>query len=589
MYILTINNTNAQKFSLEGFQMSYKREDDSPRVRVSPTGDLSFYGDTYDMLSGMKQNDLVTADATLFWDANALVTFLIELAGEWDEAAKVCKLPVMAKDIYNTIKDNIDTELLFEPKKTRPGLYVKHLVRSSIRLMVARFTGTIDTNWPDLEWQRGVWVDNNLPSAWDGSVCYKAARVYSYDGPVLYVGDEVRSFVLYDNKTWVATKDNRATLPGTDQNVWVQTAVQMWRTSQLIAGLPLRSGKSTGSAGGTGGTTIPAYVGKGYAQDAIDNYFVKAAAAPQAPEELVVLAVDLFDILRQLVEKADPNLTINKANYFVALQAIDPRIKELFIYKKQFATSSQQAKQSADTSCDDSKKWKTTLKDILDLYENYFNAHWYIDGNEFKFLHPSDDCVAMPDTTNDRDNFINDYHAKDYSNGVFRDDNLKLGKETWQYSETDESEVVYKNDYTDEVNHSFDKFENDPAHVAMNTKDSFVVVATGAAYTFRGDIYHDVVTDAATDLMNYNSALKSDRLIKTFNAYNRPFTKGLLNDKQQVTLFKKKMSKCQVTYPNIYPQRLNFQKLVVTNYGNLMPEEILVNFNEAAANLKLRK
>jgi hypothetical protein len=297
MMELYISGDRINEFSLSGFNLSISREDDSPRVRVLASGDITFWASSYTKLFGLRSQGKTHATTEIKYNGTSLVTFQLELMGEWDEVANLCKLGCIAQDRYTEVINNIEESKTFNHKRDSTGDYVSYNVKSYIRQMVARVTDT-NHDWPNKEWVKGT-EKTALAKEWTANKCYKKSKVY--DSAKIYIGDEDNSFVTRGGNVYAAIKTSRGADPSQNDKAWRQVSAQLWQATQLTADLPI----------------ISRY---GFVQDTDDKYFVKSSDSTQADYRLIMPAFNLYDVLRDLLQIADSTITINKASYFPSLK-----------------------------------------------------------------------------------------------------------------------------------------------------------------------------------------------------------------------------------------------------------------------------
>lgn len=225
-------------------------------------------------------------------------------------------------------------------------------------------------------------------------------------------------------------------------------------------------------------------------------------------------------------------------------------------------------------------KWEiTSFNDWMFYYRVMFGLEWLLDSGDFKFKRA--DSFTSPVSGNDISTYINNLNH--YQTSA---DN-KFSRETWTFEYSPNlnfrtSVLDYETFSENTQAYNLENINNNITDIINNPDDyqdsGFVFVATTDQTTYY-EIINQTFPDPFQALKNYEFA--AEKLVEQHNAIDRPFPNAK-QDGNSVTLTPRPDEGYIFSGIPIYDiDDINFDKYVITGFGNMIIDSLEVSLNGA--------
>ena len=584
-------------YSTSSLRLEQGREDGSPRVRDLSSYDLTVFGTDYQRLLQQKQNNVERLPMRLGFDSGSTRTVLfdgvVDLIGRWNYDEHTCTLGVEpVEDSYNKLLQGMDTVLEIRgPVSDR--ITLKTVTSFRILQQMREVAGDQNAH-NNNEWTYVSDVGNSAAAMGkhDPTKCYKACKIYK-DGrdKDAFVGDVNESFCYVKSGNFLhyfaCIQENLgASLPLASgrSKYWVEchiTAPNMWNVGQKYSDI---------------------YFQGAYYDSDVNQWVTASSSEEGLIKEYPVDALSLDKMIKKFIDVIDNTITIDVRTYFNSLSVINSQIDKLVLFRDSFPVISDRDEdviENTEVTCDMSvagPMFKLKFKDLIEQIETMFNVKWYLtDGNEFRFLHPSEDCRQTA-TTSDAGNIINNIKGHDYTPSEFNDSaERRILAETWQIGtpETDVTifqkfEYRYDTPYKEINDYSVSHIQTDVATTWRKLKDDIVIIAVDSSG------YMHYASPSGT--LVFNDELSNQKLVSLFHAWDRPYSKAKLKhsgspdaDLPTVTLNRKRDMATTIRAPHIPMQPVNFRKMLTTSNFKLQPLKVIMDIESGTIEIEAAK
>jgi hypothetical protein len=339
-----------------------------------------------------------------------------------------------------------------------------------------------------------------------------------------------------------------------------------------------------------------------YYDSDVNQWVMPASSQDNTIKVWPVRGFTLDNIIQRFIAAIDNTVTISAASYFTSLRTINPAIGKLVMYRNTFPVLTERDEatyEKSEASCNmsiEGPMFKLKFKDLIEQIETMFNVEWYLtDANEFRFLHPSEDCRQTA-TTSDAGNIINNMNGRDYTPSDYTDsEERRILAETWQIGsgETDvpvfqKYEYRYDVPYKEINDYSVTHIQTDVATTWRKLKDEMVIIGLDAT----GGMHYG--TDSGK--LIFNSQLSTKMLVSLFHSWDRPYASAKLQrsgesgaDLPQVTLRRKRDMTTTINAPHAPLQPVNFRKMLSTSNFQLQPLKVVMDIESGTIEIEAAK
>jgi hypothetical protein len=546
-------------FSLEGVRLVRYRDEDSIRVRDKIQGDITFYGADYKTLLSLRDGQVDMIYAYFELSGARLIDFVIELSGTWREGENVCQLPTYNNDAYTTLKKNLNKKRRWTGQpytkflQMNQGVYGHRMFQK--RQVNSPGSGT-NTAKNDELYTFCQSSDNNQISRFDITRDYKACTYKMGDGngtgwmcDMTLINNSFVYVIGAPGIRWyyACKQDCKGRPPG---GAFVQTAYWAFVGTNV-----------TYSAAHEMGTEQSDVYLEGAKLDDVDGKW-KRGGCSAGTSILIsdINGVELERLFRAIIQNADNSLDLD-TNYLPYIT--DAEKKNLVLHYQKY---------------DGNGAWITNeyeydFEQLAAIYKAIFNVEWRIENSMVVLRHPSEfpksaSGLPLHDVTT--------YFSEDFSSQEFSSQATKFYLERFSFGKSKDpdfgaQEIVYDNTYEDISEAIVGDFDTDLVFYSSLNKDR----ADMCILQYDSSDMVLSALDISTGLMNYNLNMKLFDIIQDHHLYDRLYSKGNLrsrydNSKEKnIQSVRKRNLKATIQTPVAASTMFDFDKYLVTNYGNL--------------------